>query len=184
MEEIVTVAEVAKIRGVHKDTVRRWCAEGWLKSAKMMGRTWVMLKSEALAFEPPKPGPEPSSDLRRVFDQLKEVLNLEREFETRWEWDIKDSLIDNAWPKYWDYNRELLEAAGVDEDQAFWNWLDEAHQEELDKFLATIYQHMVDMSLGKEGAGTLGAEFVKNQNLPDWLTKLRWPMRRWDKGGD
>lgn len=171
MEEIVTVAEVAKIRGVHKDTVRRWCAEGWLKSAKMMGRTWVMLKSEALAFEPPKPGPEPSSDLRRVFDQLKEVLNLEREFETRWEWDIKDSLIDSAWPQYWDYNRELLEAGGVDEDQAFKNWLDEAHQEELAKFLAAMYQRMVDMLLGKGTAGARWAEFLKSERYDEIMSK-------------
>ena len=171
MEEIVTVAEVARIRGVHNDTVRRWCKEGWLKSAKKMGRTWVILKSEALAFEPPKPGPDRGRGLRGVFEVYKELWNLERAFDKRWESGIKDSLIDNAWPKYWDYNRELLEAAGVDEDQAFKNWLDEAHQEELAKFLAAMYQRMVDMLLGKGTAGARWAEFLKSERYDEIMSK-------------
>jgi excisionase family DNA binding protein len=59
MDEIITVEEGARLRGVTGETVRRWCREGVLKSARRAGRVWLISKSELLAYEPDPRGPKP-----------------------------------------------------------------------------------------------------------------------------
>ena len=56
MSEYVTVAEASKLAGVSHDTMRRWCADGWLSSAVKRGKTWFVLREEVLAFEQPRRG--------------------------------------------------------------------------------------------------------------------------------
>lgn len=62
----ITVSEAASLRGLSVATVRYWCRqEGWLKSARKSGGTWLIDKDEVLAFVPPKPGPEPGQKRAR-----------------------------------------------------------------------------------------------------------------------
>ena len=61
MDEVLTAEEGAELRDVSGETVRRWCREGFLKTARKAGKVWLISKSELLAYEPPKRGPRPKA---------------------------------------------------------------------------------------------------------------------------
>lgn len=53
----VTAVEAAALRGdVTAQTVRRWCRDGWIKSARQSGKVWLLDRQEALDFVPPTVG--------------------------------------------------------------------------------------------------------------------------------
>jgi len=59
MTTLITTAQAAELRGdVTDHTVRRWCRLGWLRATKY-GKTWLMDKTAALEFTPPKCGRKP-----------------------------------------------------------------------------------------------------------------------------
>jgi len=59
MDEVLTAEEGAELRDVSGETVRRWCRDGLLKTARKAGRVWLISRAEVLDFEPPKRGPKP-----------------------------------------------------------------------------------------------------------------------------
>ena len=60
--EIITVAEASELRNVMPSTIRFWIRRGWITSARKSGATWLMERAEVMAFEPPKPGPQPKEE--------------------------------------------------------------------------------------------------------------------------
>ena len=59
-KDLISTSEAAKLKGVHRDTVRRWINNGWItaeKSAPSVPKSpWLLSRDEVLAFVPPRPG--------------------------------------------------------------------------------------------------------------------------------
>jgi len=57
-EQILTVKEVAAMRGVSTTTVHNWiyAPAGYKIDAMLYGRTWLISKSDAIAYQPRKKG--------------------------------------------------------------------------------------------------------------------------------
>lgn len=56
-ENLITIAEAARLRGVVADSIRKLIARGRLRSVTFYGRVLVY-RDEILAFEKKSPGPQ------------------------------------------------------------------------------------------------------------------------------
>lgn len=61
MNEFVTVAEAADLRGVSRAAIHELVQRGRLRSERMLGRV-LLYKSEVESFEKGKPGPKPNNN--------------------------------------------------------------------------------------------------------------------------
>jgi hypothetical protein len=56
LEDLITQAEAARLRGVSRAAIAELIARGRLTGVPLLGKVWVK-RSEILAFEKDKPGP-------------------------------------------------------------------------------------------------------------------------------
>jgi excisionase family DNA binding protein len=60
MNDFVTVAEAAELRGVSRAAIHELVQRGRLRSERMLGRV-LLYRNEIEAFEKDKPGPKPNN---------------------------------------------------------------------------------------------------------------------------